>query len=266
MNFNPRTPCGVRLAQDWLRPHAGQISIHAPRVGCDSAERELSGGAEIFQSTHPVWGATVAYATINHINVISIHAPRVGCDLDYRPNPWQDTKFQSTHPVWGATEHNNSCPHLAWDFNPRTPCGVRRPSLPPSCMSRRISIHAPRVGCDVYQAGEKREGGISIHAPRVGCDARIWSHPSQVLVFQSTHPVWGATRDIRLESVHSHNFNPRTPCGVRPVFPAAVLKYCLYFNPRTPCGVRLLRLHTRLRSSNFNPRTPCGVRPLADRK
>ena len=56
--FNPRSPCGERL---------GQI-INDHRKG---------GG---FQSTLPVWGATVdsLYTGVNYD--ISIHAPRVGSD------------------------------------------------------------------------------------------------------------------------------------------------------------------------------------------
>ena len=34
--------------------------------------------------------------------------------------------------------------------------------------------------------------------------------------FQSTHPVWGATRMWCTWLQEHGNFNPRTPCGVRP--------------------------------------------------
>ena len=77
-------------------------------------------------------------------------------------------------------------------------------------------------------------------------------------------------------------FNPRTPCGVRPVkFDIQLVKQG--FNPRTPCGVRQgagvrtrrrgdVSIHALLaecdacgrrrppRENRFNPRTPCGVR------
>ena len=62
----------------------------------------------------------------------------------------------------------------------------------------KISIHAPRVGCD--QVCERRGGhnvSISIHAPRVGCDKNKF--PAFKAIF---------------------NFNPRTPGGVRLVSPA----------------------------------------------
>ena len=56
--FNPRTPCGVRRASAPLRPHRAPISIHAPRAGCDDAGNPGRKGQTIFQSTHPVRGAT----------------------------------------------------------------------------------------------------------------------------------------------------------------------------------------------------------------
>ena len=56
------------------------ISIHAPRVGRDKEGRAARIGAERFQSTRPVWGATISNAV---------------------PNLY--IEFQSTRPVWGAT-------------------------------------------------------------------------------------------------------------------------------------------------------------------
>ena len=145
-HFNPRTPRGVRLA-----PHAGGgaailISIHAPRVGCDDSSHQLgvvdiisihapregcdrlplqavpccwyfnprtprgvrllSGSlavcGQVFQSTHPARGATLVHPRGVPDRPISIHAPREGCDRGGK---------SSLGPLW--------------DFNPRTPRGVR---------------------------------------------------------------------------------------------------------------------------------------------
>ena len=57
MDFNPRTPCGVRLLQD-------------------SSHNEL----ELFQSTHPLRGATEVGRAFTSEIFISIHAPLAGCD------------------------------------------------------------------------------------------------------------------------------------------------------------------------------------------
>ena len=101
--------------------------------------------------------------------------------------------------------------------------------------------------------------------------------------FQSTHPLRGATQDLRALRRHDDDFNPRTPCGVRLAHIAALPSASIYFNPRTPCGVRLvlglvlcilsrISIHAPLAGcdkrkrglmfhfTNFNPRTPCGVR------
>ena len=106
---------------------------------------------------------------------------------------------------------------------------------------------------------EAPEEGISIHAPLAGCD-----------FFRSSR------------SSPPNDFNPRTPCGVRPTR-LLCRDASENFNPRTPCGVRLLPLSTHpqemrisihaplagcdeiLRNTGtvghyFNPRTPCGVR------
>ena len=78
--FNPRSPCGerppaVRQCGQWH-----PISIHAPRVGSDWVYNTHRKRPKKFQSTLPVWGATLLWPQ--------------------RPGSW---RFQSTLPVWGAT-------------------------------------------------------------------------------------------------------------------------------------------------------------------
>ena len=80
-----------------------EISIHAPREGCDSQRikasgldtyfnprtprgvrppwRTMSSTILQFQSTHPARGATIGIILYGHILGISIHAPREGCDV-----------------------------------------------------------------------------------------------------------------------------------------------------------------------------------------
>ena len=111
---------------------------------------------------------------------------------------WQE-RFQSTLPVWGATGGGG--------------VAGRRGT---------ISIHAPRVGSDHDQFGQKHpipkfqstlpvwgatllvgvSGAlyikISIHAPRVGSDQEIPHGISRYQQFQSTLPVWGATLVCRV--------------------------------------------------------------------
>ena len=145
--FNPRSPCGERLHPAEDRDIKDFISIHAPRVGSDWTVPGPTRSRPRFQSTLPVWGATVPVGLVSVRGIISIHAPRVGSDLDlyqdthhlpisiHAPRVGSDRRspvwgglaglFQSTLPVWGAT-------FLV---------GQPRHNGP-------ISIHAPRVGSD----------------------------------------------------------------------------------------------------------------------
>ena len=169
-HFNPRAPCGARPASLTASPSCSR-----------------------FQSTRPVWGATHLARDIPHGEAISIHAPRVGRDRrrahrlfwrhDFNPrapcgarlgNPQlSDTvlAFQSTRPVWGAT----------------SPIVLRR-------VRAGISIHAPRVGRDRWSSPTAKRR--IYFNPRAPCGARRARQDSEeaLPIFQSTRPVWGATR------------------------------------------------------------------------
>ena len=103
---------------------------------------------KLFQSTHPARGATVAHRAVEHSAKISIHAPRTGCDSSRRAVSPAASPFQSTHPARGATASSSACASACAHFNPRTPHGVRRLCRMSGGMPGRISIHAPRTGCD----------------------------------------------------------------------------------------------------------------------
>ena len=108
-----------------------------------------------FQSTHPVRGATQRPDVPPEKRLISIHAPREGCD---RMNACcTSTKlFQSTHPVRGATGWASPTNKRIWNFNPRTPGGVRQDASI-NALRLTISIHAPREGCD---GGQRHQANI----------------------------------------------------------------------------------------------------------
>ena len=148
---------------------AGVLSIHAPRVGSDSAflrplssvghfnprspcgERHCPASGESkrkqFQSTLPVWGAT---------------------------NPCKDCiyyhkEFQSTLPVWGATGIS-SRRSARQEFQSTLPVWGATIGRQGAHSRTRISIHAPRVGSDLRSSLSSSRSRISIHAPRVGSD------------------------------------------------------------------------------------------------
>ena len=124
-SFNSRTPCGVRRTYSAKPLPPTSVSIHAPRVGCDLNHRSVSLlpagfnsrtpcgvrrhiqpialSMDLFQFTHPVWGATPVVSPPGATLKVSIHAPRVGCDTDGADCCKRYAWFQFTHPVWGAT-------------------------------------------------------------------------------------------------------------------------------------------------------------------
>ncbi len=188
-------------------------------------------------------------------------------------------------------------------FNPRTPCGVRRNRCGWPRWKTVISIHAPLAGCDGENTVDVGNTLISIHAPLAGCDSsptrnrcapRISIHAPLAgcdrsdgrfarAVDISIHaPLAGCDEHVTVLWQDARNFNPRTPCGVRPALPGRPHRWrrfqsthplrgatrpgrpfppsgC-YFNPRTPCGVRPARSARSVGRGHFNPRTPCGVR------
>ena len=79
-DFNPRTPYGVRLPAVEVQPLVLDISIHAPRMGCDFASSKIKSTRKHFNPRTP-YGVRRVTAT----------------------PPLRGTTFQSTHPVWGAT-------------------------------------------------------------------------------------------------------------------------------------------------------------------
>ncbi len=148
----------------------------------------------LFQSTLPVWGATVG------LRVVVLDR----CGFQSTLPVWGATRqgitsscsvlFQSTLPVWGATAQRLEIIAVNYHFNPRSPCGERhfqyfvtltldasfQSTLPvwgatAGRAERRgaaeISIHAPRVGSDQFTFYRSYyEAIISIHAPRAGSD------------------------------------------------------------------------------------------------
>ena len=155
----------------WRIPSSRDFNPRAP-CGARQIGLALTRTSLIFQSTRPVRGATGPVVERPKDPNISIHAPRAGRDPpDLRPG--------------GGDDH----------FNPRAPCGARRPHRLRRVASAGISIHAPRAGRDGQRrlrhfpgayfnprapCGARRrldaiEGRmltkISIHAPRAGRDA-----------------------------------------------------------------------------------------------
>ena len=170
-NFNPRTPRGVRRGPSGSRTAGGNISIHAPRAGRDSASMTHFFASPLFQSTRPVRGATSKKPITELRCQISIHAPRAGRDC--------------------SDVARCSCQR---DFNPRAPCGARLALCAESVgMNLIFQSTRPVRGATDAQTFDGKGPAISIHAPRAGRDIEIRLTPAIAHRFQSTRPVRGAT-------------------------------------------------------------------------
>ena len=179
-----------------------------------------------------MWGATLGIFSPDIYSIISIHAPRVGSDCSTAFSTPLRLSFQSTLPVWGATNSMSASPVLSGYFNPRSPCGERRPVF--ACKFAHLNFN-PRSPC-----GERlsrcfqrtHTTMISIHAPRVGSDRPVMQ-PSPCPLY----------------------FNPRSPCGER--LQAGIQAFNLAdFNPRSPCGERLRKINAEPTPEKFQSTLP----------
>ena len=212
-----------------------------PRTPCGVRQWtwNMSSSGARFQSTHPVRGATAVGAVIAAVNIISIHAPRAGCDE--KPIEFYFEVQISIHA-------------------PRAGCDIYW--LAP-LNHAPISIHAPRAGCDVLAYRGACGSRISIHAPRAGCDAVLRLMRGGDNIFQSTHPVRGATQP------HHHSTSCIQFQSTHPVRGAtspltAIIQPPVVFQSTHPVrGATPQAATSPWMQRYFNPRTPCGVRPCA---
>ena len=102
-------------------------------------------------------------------------------------------------------------------FNPRAPCGAR-PSIRPFVRFGSV-FQSTRPVRGATRRTDKRSHHrcVSIHAPRAGRDEQALSESARDLEFQSTRPVRGATILGGHFCARPPSFNPRAPCGARPV-------------------------------------------------
>ena len=190
----------------------------------------------LFQSTHPMRGATCKLWAILYLSVISIHASHARCDATLKAQIIGFTiSIHAPHArcdrraveFWVFRNHfnprtpcevrlptaNNGSSSL--NFNPRTPCEVRPPQTIDLITLTPISIHAPHARCDYCLPC--MNSWLGHFNPRTPCEVRqIDTWDSNIYSeFQSTHPMRGATCTHQHSPTFSRYFNPRTPCEVR---------------------------------------------------
>ena len=167
--FNPRLPCGRRPIRRWESVSLANVSIHASRVGGDAPPRSSSRRKK-FQSTPPVWEATICKVLQRASARVSIHASRVGGDRSVSGMVIILTCFNPRLPC-GRRRALDVTLGEDTGFNPRLPCGRR-----PSWASLRSSSMGFQSTPPVWEATRRRKDllpalRVSIHASRVGGDS-----------------------------------------------------------------------------------------------
>ena len=102
-----------------------------------------------------------------------------------------------------------------------------------------ISTHAPRAGSDSFVLlSRSRNFTFQSTLPVRGATETCAYTARYTAKFQSTLPVRGATGRWDLGMGRRYDFNPRSPCGERPLSITGARRTDPYFNPRSPCGER----------------------------
>ena len=211
--FNPRPPCGGR------------------RDGFP-----FYGSSWVFQSTPPVWGATIFRRMTRLIFMYFNPRPPCGGRHRYHGNVWRGR-----------------------NFNPRPPCGGRQCLLRREAPSGEFQSTPPVWGATRVDCIEQTYYHISIHAPRVGGDTQVQYDFAGVIDFNPRPPCGGrqGTDAFPTSPPHISIHAPRVGGDLIPVISSSD---GINFNPRPPCGGRLYNRTGYIRRKHFNPRPPCGGR------
>ena len=130
--FNPRIPCGMRRESNRNKGYLSDISIHASRVGCDSACLLCVSLSHCYFNPRIPCGMRLALGYAIAVLEISIHASRVGCDQFLR-------LFCALSQI-SIHASRVGCDVLVFLSN---------------ISDLHISIHASRVGCDTDKDAKK---------------------------------------------------------------------------------------------------------------
>ena len=147
LNFNPRSPCGLRPIADYFGIPTGVISIHAAHAGCD-------------------------VSPVLSLHRVSVYFnPRSPCGLRHFEKLFEDDfpEFQSTQPMRAATPGVKSAPGFGI-FQSTQPMRAATPTKEQLDAKNIISIHAAHAGCDYKMHVDENGVRISIHAAHAGCD------------------------------------------------------------------------------------------------
>ena len=169
------------------------VSIHAPHAGRDRSRLRWNSIGLSFNPRAPCGARLTGLSFLRKQGSFNPRAP-CGARLLSQTSMRQNVLFQSTRPMRGATGPAVENFSGASCFNPRAPCGAR---------------HSPE---------EERYVTLMFQSTRPMRGATKVPEPFRVLKkFQSTRPMRGATC-VKITGYRiGKSFNPRAPCGARPV-------------------------------------------------
>ena len=131
LDFNPRAPCGARL---WFHSHKSRGRYFNPRAPCGArlSAIDIPHVPTAFQSTRPVWGATMNPGVRTGARNFN---PRAPCGARRKtPAPCAARCNFNPRAPCGARRNALSLPWASTlYFNPRAPCGARREVVKKMC-------------------------------------------------------------------------------------------------------------------------------------
>ena len=213
INFNPRAPCGARRVSMYSKPQARLFQSTRPLRGATVAFCAARRRMPIFQSTRPLRGATSSLWLMRMSLRFQSTRPLRGA-TPYRTLPRVATAISIHAPLAGRDSRSASSQPGRRNFNPRAPCGARRPH------QRHVLADQP------FQSTRPLRGATGTGP---------W--PPAPSGFQSTRPLRGATA-WRTRPSSTTRISIHAPLAGRDYFFGLQLYICRHFNPRAPCGAR----------------------------
>ena len=146
-SFNSRTLGRVRRADYLTYAPVKVVSIHAPWEGCDYDALRIDFQIDVFQFTHPGKGATaLSLLRVCCICCFNSRTPG-GVRHIHRLEFVTHKRFQFTHPGRGATK-----------------------TMTKKTRTRKFQFTHPGRGATEGRGVPRPQARVSIHAPREGCD------------------------------------------------------------------------------------------------
>ena len=239
-HFNPRSPRGLRLKPCSTNSRFINFNPRSPR-GLRHIRNTVLHLYGYFNPRSPNGLRLQFPVRVGNYFAISIHAARMGCDREQFEALPVEIRISIHAAQEGCDITARICCGGTWNFNPRSPRGLRPAVVIFRQNLHGISIHAAQEGCDyVLPVAKAKPISISIHAAQEGCDykpnltlaeaCQISIHAAQ----EGCDRVFNHGAFFLFISIHAAQEGCDTLSSV-------FCRACHHFNPRSPRGLRLLK-------------------------